>query len=265
MKKLQIASIVGVLSALVCFGSVANGQGVEQVFATLGGVELVANMDYVGGDPANPPATRISARSVDPAGTLVTFTNLAFLGANHQVWDALTMSAATQGTAKGAPAAGPLYSEEWIPYDSYVAITMDMVGGQAGGGYTGISDQNDGSLGDGGLPPTAASAALVGFGDIAMQAATDAFFVSPDFQQQSIDIAYIVDGTPADPGDITMTLGILGSGIVDAGTEGGASFGYDPIAGTTTPITVPFVPEPAAGGMAAFACLGMLALRRRNG
>ena len=255
MRTLRIVLVAGLYSTLP--GNHADAQGV--VIAELGGVELLVNYSYVDGDPANPLAIRVSARAVDPAGTLVTFTNVSFSGTVQQVWDSVVGTS----TARGRPGGSALYNAAWADWDSHLSITPSMAVSPAGGGYTGIDEANDKSLGDGGLPPSADGiAASVGLGGIAMQSPTDAFFVSPEFQKRSIDIAYIVDGTPA-PSDIWMTIGFWGFGVVNEETEGGASFGYDPIAGTTAPICINCIPEPTSCLLTAFAVLSSQGLRRR--
>ena len=224
MKKRRLFAALGAIGSLLVAATVGQAQ-IE--LGSAGGVTVWSTP--VENPPAGTVATNISLTS-DEGTKLVTFENVAIRGQVQQVWDALTMSAATQGTAKGAPAAGPLYSADWVPSDSHLVVTMAMVGGQAGGGYTGIFDENDGSLGDGGLTPTAASAALVGIGDISMLAPTDAFFLDTQFQTNSVDWAYIVaPATAAADGHVTMTLGVLGEGIVNSGDPGGAFFEDLPI------------------------------------
>ena len=251
MKKNGLFAALCAIVSLLIAATVAQAQEIE--LATAGGVTVWSVP--VENPPAGTLATNIRLTSAE--GTkLVTFENVAIRGQVQQVWDALTMSAATQGTAKGAPAAGPLYSADWVPSDSHLVVTMAMVGGQAGGGYTGIFDENDGSLGDGGLTPTAASAAMVGIGDIAMLESTDAFFLDTQFQTNSVDWAYIVaPATAAADGHVSMTLGVLGEGIINSGEDGGAFFDSIP---------VQFIPEPASGLVGLFSLMGWAMLRRKR-
>ena len=119
-------------------------------------------------------------------------------------------------------------------------ITSEMVGGGAGGSYDGITETNNGSTSeqltlpavlDGEVP------ALSGFGKIAMQEPTDAFFFHQEYQEYELDLAYVVisDANPNPPG---LTLGILGEGTITSGEPGGAFFGDG------DPVPILLIPEP---------------------
>ena len=55
---------------------------------------------------------------------------------------------------------------------------------------------------------------------------TDAFFLLPRFQTNSVDLAYLV--TPKNSGEeVFVRIGVLGQGIVNSGLPGGARFGFD--------------------------------------
>ena len=250
MKTLRIASVVG----LSVFALAANAQAQfgRCILSTLGGVELRLESvdvsqygDYI--------AAKLTAKGVDPAATLVTFTNISITGNVVQTHSSFL----PDGNALGRPTSGPLYGDTWADLDTHLLISNDMIAG----GVFGISETNDASRGMGPFRPLPSTAQpVVGLGDLAMDNSTDAFFVLPEFQRNEIEVAYIV--IPASsPGHVSITLGVLGSGIMDAGTEGGASFGYD---GGGPISTIICVPEPASGLMAAILGLGLLWLRRCN-
>jgi hypothetical protein len=261
MKK-QLTTL-GVFCALFVAVTTARAQDIEIVLAELGGVQMISIPQP--NPAAGVLATKVVLRATDPSASLVTFENLAIRGDVHQAW--LSGPFGTP-TAKGAPQAGATYDAAWIPFDSYVIITDDQVGGGAGGSYGGINETNDGST-----PAVAAMLplltpgdfpALTGIGDIAMGDPTDAFFLKPEFQNAELELAYLV--TPEAPvggvdGGVTVTLGVLGAGIIDSGQPGGASFGFN----GNEPVVVQFVPEPATGLMAGMlASLVLLGIRRRR-
>ena len=259
MKKLQIASVLSVVLAFC-----ANTQAQDEVvFATMGGVQLVSKPVDLGRDDYL--ATIVEARTVDPNASLVTFTNISITGDVNQVHGSISSAISPEGNAF-KEAGGALFDDSWNALDTHLLLTRDMIAG----GVWGVTEMNDGSAGDGGfaaLPTTAT--AKVGIGPLANTAPTDAFFVQPEFQLSSIDFAYIVTpaAAAAADGGVSMTLGLLGSGIVDAGTDGGAAFGYtaDANTGINVPFTAgPIVPEPSSGLMAMMSVLGLLGLRRRK-
>ena len=253
MKKLQIASVLSVVLAF-CANTQAQTSFEEGVFATLGGVELVSKPVDLGRDDYI--ATIVEARTTDPNASLVTYTNISITGAVHQVHGSISSALAPAGNAF-EEAAGALYAAEWGALDTHLLLTE----AQIAGGVFGVQESNDGSFGNAGFEPLPTTAAAVaGIGPLQNTAPTDAFFVQPEFQLSSIDFAYIV--TPVGAGAVNMTLGLLGSGIVDAGTEGGAAFGYDGNPAVVVPQVI--VPEPNAGLMAMMSVLGLLGLRRRK-
>lgn len=211
-----------------------NGHDIGLVFAELGGVQLVAIPQPSPGGGFL--ATKIEARSIIPGESIVTLENIRISGAHH-VW----ASDGTQppgGTAKGRPTAGPDFHDNWISYDSHLLITEDMVGGGAGGSYTGIVETNDGSTTEAlSLPPVLDGQvpALSGFGPIAMQDPSDAFFLKPEFQTETLDLAYVVTSGTSDM-PVELVVGILGSEHLRA------AFGY----GENGAIPIPFlIPEPS--------------------
>ena len=223
-----------------------------------GGVEVWSVPQPALGDGYE--ATKIVLRGVDPASKLVTFENLRFDGDLVQTW--LSGPFGTP-TAKGAPEAGPTYMAEWIPYDSHLLISSYMIGGQVGGGYAGISEFNDMSIGQiPGLSLVSGFPQAAGFGPIAMANPTDAFFLGTSFQTNEVDLAYLVrqTGAGAADGHITMTLGVLGSGVVNSGQPGGASFGFN----GNDPVVIRFIPEPSAMFLVVFALAAVTCLRRRT-
>lgn len=204
--------------------------GGQPAFARLGGVTLFSIPVDIGRDDLF--AAKVVACGERPDSKLVTLTNLSFSN-THQVWSSLGGP-----NALGRPIAGPIYHEDWVPLDSHLLISDQMIGG----GVYGVSEENDGNstLVDT-LPTTAATAsALVGYGSIANDTPNDAFFLAPEFQDRVVEVAYIVsDGSRP----VEMTLGILGSGITDAGSAGGAAFGYDGNPTVRFPLSIA-IPEP---------------------
>ena len=204
-------------------------------------------------------ATKLVARGVDPEASLVTLTNISISNA-HQVWAGGGIQSAG-GTAVGKPHAGPTYHEDWIPLDSHLLISDEMIGGGIGE----ISETNDGAspLGES-LPTALGIKPITGLGTVSMSDEKDAFFLKPENQSNMLEIAYVVsDGSEP----IEMTLGILGAGIRDAGTENGAVFGYgDGVATMSIPLSASqAAPEPSGRGLVLLASVLSVLLRRRDG
>jgi len=253
MKTRRLFAALRVAGSLLVAATVAQAQD-PFMLGNAGGVEVWSV-------PQADPADGIEAANIvlrSPAGTkIVTFENLLIDGDVHQVWLSGPFAAPT---AKGAPVAGPTYDASWIPLDSHLLIESSMVGGGAGGSYGEISETNDGSNGELGLPPASGFPPSAGFGPIQMKAATDAFFLDTPFQSNEVNLAYLV--SPKDAvaagGTISLTLGVLGEGIVNSGEAGGAFF-------DALPVSLSQVPEPASGLMALMSLLGLGLLRRKNG
>ncbi len=104
--------------------------------------------------------------------------------------------------------------------------------------------------------------AITGMGDTAMKLQTDAFFLDILFQTNEIEFAYLV--TPTDStgaaGEVFLTVGVLGAGIINSGDPGGASFGFR----GNDPVVIRFIPEPSAAVLAIFALAAVTCLRRRT-
>ncbi len=117
------------------------------------------------------------------------------------------------------------------------------------GFFNGISETNDESIGEiRGLPSVVRNPSVSGIGPISMFRPTDAFFLVPDFESNEVAVAYLVRQAGADS-HFTMTLGVLGSGIINSGEPGSASFGFN----GNDPVEIHFVPEPSAEFLAMFA------------
>lgn len=263
MKKLSIATICGMaLYSLFVASPQAMGQGV--MIAELGGVSMITIPQPSPG--AGLMATKVVLQT-DPANKLVTYENIQTTDA-YQVW--------LPGAFGGPPGPTPYVDSagwgqlppEWIATDSHILITPSMVAGGAGMAHAGIGELNDeGNQGgtNESLPLLGGQApAVSGVGPIAMDMPTDAFFVAPEFQINTVDLGYFV--TQTDDGinpktQVELTVGVLGEGIVDSGQPGGASFGFngnDPVG-----VFIP-VPEPATALLAGFASLAVLGFRRRR-
>ena len=205
------------------------------MFDARGGIELWSEPQPEPGPGYR--ATKIVLRTVDPAARIVTFEDIALTGNVVQTW---LSGAAGEPTAQGEPTPGANYAAEWAPYDSHLLIDNAMVGGGAGGGYGGISEANDGSIGQiAGLPAAASGPPESGIGAISMADPTDAFFLDPAFQSNVVDLAYLV--TPDVPAGgtacgVCFSAGVLGVGFVNSGEPGGAVWRLD----DDPPIDVPF-------------------------
>ena len=185
-------------------------------------------------------------RGTDPVAKLNTFENLRFDGDLVQTW--LSGPFGTP-TAKNV-FVRPTYPEEWIPFDSHLLISSMPPPTMIGSGFfNGISETNDESIGEiPGLPSVVGNPFVSGIGPISMFRPTDAFFLVPDFESNEVAVAYLVRQAGADS-HFTMTLGVLGSGIINSGEPGGASFGFN----GNDPVEIHFVPEPSAEFLAMFA------------
>ena len=141
-----------------------------------------------------------------------------------------------------------------------------MVGDSAGLGLASIDEANDLSnpaIANENLPLLDGQAsAITGMGDIAMNLETDTFFVQHEFQLNEIDFAYLVtpDDSTGAAGEVFLTVGVLGDGIINSGDPGGASFGFR----GNDPVVIPFIPEPSTAALAIFALAAVTSLRRRR-
>ena len=255
MMKQVSAAIAVILSTLAWTGHVHAQQN---VFAELGGVQLLAeNIELP--DYPRFVATKVIARGIDSESKLVTFANISITGSpvqTHSSW--FPVSFVPSGNALGRPVGGPLYAGEWADLDTHLLISGDMI---AGGTYEFI-EANDHSFGMGPFPLWLVDAeSVVGIGELTMTNPTDAFSVLPEFQQNEIELAYVVTRAElAASNPVQMTAGFVGSGITDAGVPGGAAFGYD----GSSVVNVPFIPEPSSGLMVAIAGVGLLGMAWRN-
>lgn len=211
---------------------VTNCNAQDHVFAEWNGVQLLSIPQPSPGEGFI--ATKIQARSVDTRLPLVTYTGLSISNA-HQTWlDSPFQSA--NGNALGPPVAGPTYAPEWVPYDSHLLIRPETVGGEVLQSYFGITETNDGTSPASGSLPTIMDdtiSALTGYGQIEMPDLTGGFFVLPEFQHHTHDVAYLV--TRADGSqEVELSVGILGGG------ELSAFFGSIPKQPVAEPLIVPF-------------------------
>ena len=278
MKNLAFGYIV-LIAATFAAGAQAQD---EIVFAELGGVQLVSKPvdlgrrnDYM--------ATVVELRAVDPSARLVTFANISITGEVAQLHGSVTSALRPSGNAFEEPP-GPLYGAGWSALDTHLLVEEPMLGG----GDWSIREENDGTYGSAGLDcwgsglpmvddandesvsqkakpsdsatPKCSLVAKAGIGPLHFTNPSDSFFLLPEFQQSSIDFAYIVTPTNTKiETEVRMTLGLLGPGIVNAGEEGGAAFGYD----GNPEIVVPFtVPEPSSWLMLMMGWLGLSRLAR---
>ena len=207
----------------------ATAEDVEFVVAELGGVSVVSIPQ-----PSPLPgllATKVVLRA-RPESQLVTFENVKITGAAHQVW---TPSACFGFSPTSTPFVDArcwdIFPPEWIAADSHILISPSMVGG-GGTGIVSIKESNDltnPAMANENLPLLEGQAtAITGMGDTAMKLVTDVFFVTPEFQLNEIDFAYLVtpDDSTGAAGEVFLTVGVLGDGFINSGDPGGASFGF---------------------------------------
>ncbi len=223
-RRRALRSRLPVWCAIAFLGLPALAAAQPFVLTARGGVEIWSEPQPNPGPGLR--ATKLVLRTEEPADRIVTFENIAITGDVHQVFD----------TPFQFPTPNPdtlvdstLFNGSWGDFDSHLLLTPSMIGGGAGGGFNGISESNDGSLGSGGLPKSSGGFdARTGIGDLAMAAPTDAFFLDTPFQTNEVDFAYVV--TPVAGGDVLLTLGVLGSGFVNSGQPGGANWGFNGVA-----------------------------------
>ena len=208
----------------------------------------------------NPPpgllGTTLILRTQDPMGRIVTFENIAIRGDVHQV-------TFPKSSGEHDPASTPNIGKFTLPDDAEIVaadthiLFTDFFARAEGAGFQSLMEDNDLSdpagLGDFGR------GALVGIGDLAMWAPTDAFFLDTDYQRNEIEFAHVV--TPDRDGEVLLTVGILGEHIINSGEPGGARWGFGD---DNPPLAIPFVPEPAGGSLMMFV-LAIAAARYRRG
>ena len=253
---LIVAGNMGFLFAvtLMLISSIHISFGEEIVFAELNGVQLVSTpvpLISKSGESEFYRATKVTIRSIDLTGTLVSLSNIRIDGDVHHAW-----GWAFDQPTPVRPVFGPCYCDtSWIEYDSHLLIYADMVLDNVGGGFPGITEMNNGVsdvslFGNAGLP------AKSGLGPLFVADSTDAFSLHPAFRTNEVDFAYIVSPLA---GEVTLAVGLSGN-RGNAGETWQANFGFDgnPI------VTVPFVvPEPAIGPVFASLLLAFLFVRRR--
>lgn len=262
-KRLVALSFVALLHVCLSLAVLprATAQDVEIVAAELGGISVVSIPQ-----PSPLPgllATRVVLRW-PPESQLVTFEHVSITGAVHQVWFPELFGPTSTPFVDGD--GWDVLPVEWIAADSHMLISRSMVGGQAGIGFGSIYEVNDLSnpvmaneslpFLDGQFP------AVTGIGDIALDNDNfAAFFVQPEFQLDEIEWGYLVtldDGTADD--NVSLTVGVLGAGIINSDQPGGAAFGFK----GNDPVVIPFIPEPTARVLAMSVVVAFACLRRRT-
>ncbi len=242
----------------------ATAQDVEIVAAELGGVSVVSIPQ-----PSPLPgllATKVVLRTA-PENRLVTFENARISGAVHQVWIPNPMGPPTPTPRCGVPG-WHLLPPEWIAADSHFSFSS-MIGGGAGGcggggGFGGPDEVNDLSN------PVGANESLPLLNGVA-QAVTgigETTWLFPDifdaniFNTNEEEFAYVVtpDESTGAAGNVFLTVGVLGEGIINSGEPGGAHFGFF----GNDPVVIPFIPEPSTAALAMFGLVAVTWLRRQT-
>ena len=191
---------------------VASAQAQDPIpLGSAGGVTMYAVPNDAPADGVT--SNKIVLKTDDAAAKIVTFENINIANA-HQVWGSLDF---TPEKTAFAPTTGALYSADWAPFDTHLLIPSGNI---AGGVFT-MVEENDMSTDLGFAPLPTTAEAQTGIGPTKTGLDTDAFFLDSAFQSNEIDFAQVVAlaDTPA-----TVTVGILGEGIINSGEAGGAFF-----------------------------------------
>ena len=248
MKKLLCCSLSTFTLCAFAAGVVQAQVNTEPILlATEGGVEAWSMPQEVGREDV--VATKIVLRGVGEDARLVTYTDIEIAGHVRQLHSSLVPG----GNALGRPDTGALFGDGWADVDTHLLINEAMI---AGGVFM-VGETNDGSLTPSEFEPLATTAeAVEGYGPLKTSSTTDAFFLQPEFQNREVDFAYIVSDMSQGMPAVELTVGVLGAGIIDAGTDGGAYFQNVPVMFQ--------VPEPATHLIALVALLGIVASRRHR-
>lgn len=188
-------------------------------------------------------AAVIMVRSAVPEIKNVTLENLAIRGNLVQVWQ-------DEPTALQPLDDQPLLPVEWLEFDSHLLIEPETVPELPM--YFDISEANDASMTNIGLPILNGNNPTVGVGDIAMRRPTDVFFFFPEYQTTELALARVV--TPKSDPDVRITLGVLGEGCIPNRCHEFQTF-FDSV-----PV---FVPEPSVTTQVIYILLFYYARRRR--
>lgn len=240
----SIANLCSVATILlVCCDNMVAQNTDEIVVDTRGGVQVLSIPQPTPLDGLL--ATKLVFRTENPDHTVVTIEGLSFAGDVHQAW----LEGPLGGPTASLPSASPTYHEDWIATDGHLFFDANCIACASGFGDI-LTETNDGSTNErfAHLLPQASAGlgALTGFGELRFQSRQDAFFFKTENQTNEVEFAYLVttaatDESPA--GVVTMSIGLLGEGIINSGNPGGAQWGLDDGA----PLVIPFyvVPEPA--------------------
>ncbi len=237
--KTRVATRFGLAASIGLFLSGETFSAAPILAGVAGGLEVWSVPDE------NPPpgllGTTLVLRTQDPAGRIVTFENIAIRGDVHQV-------TFPKFNGEHDPASTPNIGEFTLPDDAEIVaadthiLFTDFFARTEGAGFQSLMEDNDLSdpagLGDFGR------GALVGIGDLAMWAPTDAFWLDIGYQHNETEFAHIVK--PDRDSEIFLTVGVLGERMINSGEPGGARWGFGD---DNPPLAIPFVPEPTGGAM----------------
>ena len=222
------------LSLLLVVVPTSRVSGQSLLHAT-GGVEIWA---LPGDAPANGVFATQIMLSTSEENSIERIDQLSFSGPLHQVWSSDEPQTVTQ------PRPSFVFPESWIPFDSHL-----LIGSGEGIGLENVTESNDGASDL--LSPTDASA-IVGFGGIELDE-NKAIELDPSLQSNTVLVAYLAT-REANPGAVTMTLGVSGAGIGDP--NGQVLFENVPILFS--------VPEPTATLLLQVGAVLFLGLRNRG-
>jgi hypothetical protein len=184
-------------------------------------------------------ASILEIRSKSPTQRPVSIDNLAVSGPLHQVWDHYFGSPTTPH-----PWDFDELPADWAAADSHMMLHYEDIAFDIGGGYR-VEEENDQSnlldL-DSQLTEAGDHRPLTGLGELRMPLHPSMFALSRETQSKPIQLAYLV--VPAvmpetgGPGEIVLTLGILGADDQDTPLPDEGIIGLD------EPVRFPFFPEP---------------------
>lgn len=258
-----VAKVTFGICLALAVGVSADG---EILVAEAGGVQIWTI-------PQPPPlpgfwATIVELRTVDPNAAMVTFANVQFEGRVHQTWLGDPFGGPTPGIDNVTPGSddGTVYGDGWAMLDTHLLVSNEMLPVAPGGApsFGGLTETNDGSTTASDFLGLAEGqyAAKTGFGELGMPQESDAFFLKSDAQTNILPWAYVVTDYSEEegPGEVFMSVGVLGPSIIDAGVEGGAAFGY---AGNDRVLVTIELPEPSSNSsLIVVFCIAVGQLRR---
>ena len=178
------------------------------VFARTEQFDLVAVAEEA---PPGLLATRVVARMRNHSHEFVTVDNVRISGDLHQAWLEGPFGFPTPSIPRG----GPTYHEDWIAYDSHLLIGSEQIAIGAGGGFGGITEENDATdpiQQSENLPLVSeVFGPVLGFGQLASSQPTDIFAVIDASPELAFARLVTVVDSNGDPGEVFFSAGLQGA------------------------------------------------------